>query len=153
MLCNVYLGDAGVVVYKCKEVSLTSETDRCYWTCKVAVNILVEFCYPLLGCPIVPLYGFCLFVTIANIFFSIIDKDNVLIGELFLQRGKIEVSKTLISAREGQLFVLRLLIFDFSLLEISSYLRKLIAAINKLSGCKMKLVLYCLAKAKTFCVS
>lgn len=40
-------------------------------------------------------------------------KDNVVISEMFFQRGKIQVSETLILADKEHLFVLRLLYSRF----------------------------------------
>lgn len=73
------------------------------------MNILVGFCYPLLGCPIVPLCGFRFFAAIVNISFSVIDKGDVVIDKIFLQQGKIKMSETLMLAGERQLFVLCLI--------------------------------------------
>lgn len=77
------------------------------------MNKLVVFCCSLLRCLIVPLCDFCFFVVIANIFFSIIIENDVVVGEMLFQRGKIEVSETLMLVGEGQLLVLHLLYIQF----------------------------------------
>lgn len=84
-LSGICLGDIDVIVCKREEVSLTFEADGHYWTYKIGVNVLVGFYYPLLGYLIVPLYGFCFFTAIADISFSIINKGDVVMGEVFLQ--------------------------------------------------------------------
>lgn len=81
----VCLGDAGVIVCKREEVLLISEATGRYRFHKIGVNILVGFCCSLLGCLIVLLYGFCFFAAITDIFFSIIDKNNIMMGEVFHQ--------------------------------------------------------------------
>lgn len=73
------------------------------------MNILLRFCCPLLKCLIIPFCDFCFFAAIVDISFIVINKGNVVIDEVFLQRGKIEVSETLKPASEEQLFVLRLI--------------------------------------------
>lgn len=77
------------------------------------MNVLKEFCCPLLRYSIVPLYGFCFFAAITDISFNIINKDNVVIGEMFFQQGKIKLTKTLMPTGEGQLFVLHLMYIRF----------------------------------------
>lgn len=84
-LCSICLGDTGVIVCKGKEVSLTSKVDRRNWTQKVDMNILVGFYCPLLRCPIVPLCDFCFFAAIADISFSVINKNHVMMSEVFCQ--------------------------------------------------------------------
>lgn len=84
-LCNVCLGDVGIVVYKHEKVLLISKANGHYWTHKVAVNKLVGFCCSLLGYSIVLLYSFRLFAAITDISFNIIIKDNIGIGEIFFQ--------------------------------------------------------------------
>lgn len=75
----------GIVTSKYKKVLLTSKTDGHYKTYKINMIILIGFCCPLLRCPFIPLYGFHLFVAIANISFSIINESNIMIDEVFLQ--------------------------------------------------------------------
>lgn len=62
------------------------------------MNILVGLCCLLMGFSIAPLCGFCFFIAIPDLSFYVIDKGNVVISEMFLQKGEIEVSETLMPA-------------------------------------------------------
>lgn len=115
-LCGISLNDTHIIVYKREKVLLISKANRRYWTDKIDVNIPIGFCCPLLGCSIISLCGFCFFTAVADIFFIIITKGNIVISKRLFQSGKIEVSETLIPAGKKHLFVLRLvyvLLFAF----------------------------------------
>lgn len=77
------------------------------------MNKLVGFCYSLLRCLIIPLCGFYFFAAIVDISFIIIIESDIVVGEIFFQQGKIELSKTLILVAGGQLFILYLLYIQF----------------------------------------
>ena len=76
-LRGVCLGCAGVVIGEREKVSLASKAYGCYWSHKISGC-------SLLRCPIVPLCGFRLFAAFADISFRVINKGNVMMGEVFL---------------------------------------------------------------------
>lgn len=80
--CGVRLDDTDVIINKYKEVLLSFKAYGRYWAHKVNVNILISLCYPLLRCLIIPLCSFRLFAAIAHITFSIINRGDIMIGEM-----------------------------------------------------------------------
>lgn len=83
LFCGICLGDMGVIVNKREEILLSSKAYGCYRADKICVNILITLCCFLLRYSIVPLCGFRFFAAIAHITFSVINRSNIVIGEMF----------------------------------------------------------------------
>lgn len=82
LFCGVRLNNADIIVNKREEVPFSSKAHTRYWAHKVSVNILIRLYSLLLRCLIISLYDFCLFVAIAHTTFSIINRDNIMIGKI-----------------------------------------------------------------------
>lgn len=86
---GVRLGNTSVIISNHEEVPLSSKAYECYGAPKIDVDILIELCCLLLRCLIILLYGFCLFIAMVYIAFSIINIGNVMVGEMSFYRGEV----------------------------------------------------------------
>lgn len=84
LLCSICFDGADIVIGECEKVLLIFKAYGYYQSHKVGMNVLIGLCYSLLRCPIIPLCGFCFFAAIADISFSVISKDNTMVGKMFL---------------------------------------------------------------------
>lgn len=82
LLCGIRFSDAGIIVYKCEEVPLSSKVYGRYRVHMFYVNKLIRLCYPWLKYLMIPPCGCYFFVAIVYITFSIINKDNIIMGKV-----------------------------------------------------------------------
>lgn len=60
------------------------------------MDVLIKLYCFWLGAAIVLFFGFCFFIAIADESFCIVDKINIMLYEMFLQRNEVEVAESLI---------------------------------------------------------
>lgn len=85
-----------IIIGERKKVSFAFKSDGRDWPNEVGVDILVRLHYFWLGVVIILFLGFCLFTAIADESFCIIGEFNVVVREMFLQRGEVQVAKFLV---------------------------------------------------------